>query len=38
MYNSKKGDSPLMEKKGDRHLYGKKEEPVPFFRGQSPFL
>ncbi len=26
------------EKKGDRHLYGKKEEPVPFFRGQSPFL
>ena len=26
------------EKKGDRHLNGKKEEPVPFFRGQSPFF
>ncbi len=26
-----------MEKKGDRHLYGKKEEPGTFFRGQSPF-
>jgi len=29
MNNNKKGDSPLMEKKGDRHL--KEEEPVPFF-------
>ncbi len=38
----KNGDSSLkkggQENKGDRHLYGKKEEPVPFFRGQSPFL
>jgi len=40
-----KGQSPFLEKKGDRHLYVKKgdrhlkeEEPVPFFKGQSPFL
>ncbi len=26
----------ILIKKGDRHL--KEEEPVPFFRGQSPFL
>jgi len=32
----KKGDRHLYVKKGDRHL--KEEEPVPFFRGQSPFL
>lgn len=40
-----KGQSPFLEKKRGRHFYVKKgdrhlkeEEPVSFFRGQSPFL